>query len=97
MGSERAVELARRIVAEGLSVRQAEALLKDPDPKPRGPSKSPSQAVKDHDTTALESDLADILGLEVEIRDAGGKGEVRLKYATLEQLDDLCRRLTRAG
>jgi ParB family chromosome partitioning protein len=53
--------------------------------------------VKDHDTTALESDLADILGLEVEIRDAGGKGEVRLKYATLEQLDDLCRRLTRAG
>ncbi|MDB5470851.1 MAG: chromosome partitioning protein ParB [Caulobacter sp.] len=97
VGSERAVELARRIVAEGMSVRQAEALLKDPDPKPRGPAKAPSQAVKDHDTTALESDLADILGLEVEIRDAGGKGEVRLKYATLEQLDDLCRRLTRAG
>lgn len=97
VGSEKAVELARRIVAEGMSVRQAEALLKDADPKPRGPSKAPSQAVKDHDTTALESDLADILGLEVEIRDAGGKGEVRLKYATLEQLDDLCRRLTRAG
>ncbi len=97
VGSDKAVELARRIVAEGMSVRQAEALLKDADPKPRGPSKAPSQAVKDHDTTALESDLADILGLEVEIRDAGGKGEVRLKYATLEQLDDLCRRLTRAG
>ncbi len=97
VGSDRAVELARRIVAEGMSVRQTEALLKDPDPKPRGPSKAPSQAVKDHDTTALESDLADILGLEVEIRDAGGQGEVRLKYATLEQLDDLCRRLTRAG
>ncbi|WGM37166.1 ParB/RepB/Spo0J family partition protein [Caulobacter sp. NIBR1757] len=98
VGSDKAVELARRIVAEGMSVRQAEALLKDGgDPKPKGPSKSPSQAVKDHDTTALESDLADILGLEVEIRDAGGKGEVRLKYATLEQLDDLCRRLTRAG
>ncbi len=98
VGSDKAVELARRIVAEGMSVRQAEALLKDGgDPKPRGTSKTPSQAVKDHDTTALESDLADILGLEVEIRDAGGKGEVRLKYATLEQLDDLCRRLTRAG
>lgn len=98
VGSDKAVELARRIVAEGMSVRQAEALLKDVgDPKPKQPSKTPSQAVKDHDTTALESDLADILGLEVEIRDAGGKGEVRLKYATLEQLDDLCRRLTRAG
>jgi ParB family chromosome partitioning protein len=97
VGSERAVELARRIVAEGLSVRQAESLSKDPEPRTKGPSRSPSQAVKDHDTTALESDLADILGLEVEIRDAGGKGEVRLRYATLEQLDDLCRRLTRAG
>ncbi|MCE3289597.1 MAG: chromosome partitioning protein ParB [Caulobacter sp.] len=97
VGSERAVELARRIVAEGLSVRQAESLAKDPEPKAKGPSRSPSQAVKDHDTTALESDLADILGLEVEIRDTGGKGEVRLRYATLEQLDDLCRRLTRAG
>lgn len=97
VGSEKAVELARRIVAEGMSVRQAEALLKDGEARPKGPSKTPSQGVKDHDTTALESDLADILGLEVEIRDAGGKGEVRLKYATLEQLDDLCRRLTRAG
>lgn len=97
VGSDRAVELARRIVAEGMSVRQAEALLKDPETKAKGPAKAPSQAVKDHDTTALESDLADILGLEVEIRDAGGRGEVRLKYATLEQLDDLCRRLTRAG
>ncbi|MDO9336790.1 MAG: ParB/RepB/Spo0J family partition protein [Caulobacteraceae bacterium] len=97
VGSERAVELARRIVAEGLSVRQAEGLAKDPEPRAKAPSRTPSQAVKDHDTTALESDLADILGLEVEIRDAGGKGEVRLKYATLEQLDDLCRRLTRAG
>ena len=81
----------------GLSVRQAEGLAKEPEARPKGPARSASQAVKDHDTTALESDLADILGLEVEIRDAGGKGEVRLKYATLEQLDDLCRRLTRAG
>lgn len=98
VGSDKAVELAKRIVAEGLNVRQVEALMKDGgEAKPKGPAKSPSQAVKDHDTAALESDLADILGLEVEIKDAGGKGEVRLKYATLEQLDDLCRRLTWAG
>ncbi|MBI1404840.1 MAG: ParB/RepB/Spo0J family partition protein [Caulobacter sp.] len=102
VGSEKAVDLARQVVRDGLSVRQTEALVKslaDPKPKTSGGSKPgpASAAVKDHDTTALESDLADILGLEVEIRDTGGRGEVRLKYATLEQLDDLCRRLTRAG
>jgi hypothetical protein len=31
----------------------------------------------------------------VQIRDHDGAGEVRIGYATLEQLDDLCRRLSR--
>ena len=44
-----------------------------------------------------KSDLAEVLGLEVEILDAGGAGELRILYTTLEQLDDLCRRLTRRG
>ena len=52
---------------------------------------------KDHDTASLESDLSEVLGLDVEIRDRGGIGELRIKYATLEQLDDLCRRLTRGA
>ena len=34
--------------------------------------------------------------MKVDIVDRGGAGELRIKYATLEQLDDLCRRLTRA-
>ena len=50
---------------------------------------------KDADTAALEHDLAEVLGLPVEIRDRGGAGELSIRYATLEQLDDLCRRLTR--
>ena len=98
VGCDKAVELAKMVVRDGLSVRQTEALVKaTAEPKLGKPGASRPAAVKDHDTSALESDLADILGVEVEIRDAGGKGEVRLKYATLEQLDDLCRRLTRAG
>ena len=52
---------------------------------------------KDADTRALESDLSDILGLDVEILDRDGAGEIRISYATLEQLDDLCRRLTRTA
>ena len=31
---------------------------------------------------------------DVEVLDKGGVGELRIKYATLEQLDELCRRLT---
>ena len=47
------------------------------------------------DTLALEGDLSEALGLHVEILDKNGIGEVRVKYATLEQLDELCRRLSR--
>ena len=59
--------------------------------KPKAPARP---AAKDTDTQALESDLSDVLGLDVEVIDRGGAGELRIKYATLEQLDDLCRRLT---
>ena len=87
--------LARRIVDEGLNVRQAEALMKEraPSAKPGSSSKRKRNA----DIQSLEQDLADVLGVDVEIRDQDGKGEIRLKYATLEQLDDICRRLTRPG
>ncbi|MGZ3313282.1 MAG: hypothetical protein ACXU8Q_03895 [Caulobacteraceae bacterium] len=54
-----------------------------------------SGAGKDADTLALENDLSDTLGLQVEILDKEGVGEVRIQYATLEQLDEICRRLSR--
>ena len=49
---------------------------------------------KDADTLGLENDLAEVLGLKVEILDREGAGELRIHYLTLEQLDDVCRRLT---
>ena len=86
--------VAEQIVARGLSVRDAENLVRA---KAAGPKKaSGPKRAKDTDTAALEADLEDVLGLSVDITDRGGVGEVRIKYATLEQLDDLCRRLTRA-
>jgi ParB family chromosome partitioning protein len=84
--------LARRIVEEGLNVRQAEALGKARTPEvkaARGPRKS-----RNADIHALEQDLEDVLGVGVEVRDQDGRGELRLKYSSLEQLDELCRRLT---
>lgn len=86
--------LAQAIVEKGLSVRDAEAWAKR---KAGGPAKaSGPRRSKDTDTAALEVDLEDVLGMSVDILDRGGAGELRIKYATLEQLDELCRRLTRS-
>ncbi|MCC7267517.1 MAG: ParB/RepB/Spo0J family partition protein [Caulobacteraceae bacterium] len=85
--------LAQDVVARGLSVRQAEALARRGPPAAK-PSKPSAPVNKDTDTRALEEDLAEVLGLKVDIIDRGGRGELRLEYETLEQLDDLCRRLT---
>ena len=67
--------------------------------KGKSPAKTASLAPpKDADTRALEHDLSAILGLEVEIAHAkGGAGSLSVKYLTLDQLDDICRRLMGAG
>ncbi|MDP1630134.1 MAG: ParB/RepB/Spo0J family partition protein [Caulobacter sp.] len=97
IGSPDPVGLGRVVIDRGLSVRDTEALVKRgaPEKKSAGPARP--RPVMDHDTAALESDLSEVLGLDVEIRDQGGVGELRIRYATLEQLDDLCRKLTRGG
>jgi len=96
VGAPDAFALAREIVERGLNVRETEALTR------RSPAKTSAKAprkggvVRNPDIEALENDLSEILGLEVELLDRGGAGELRLRYATLEQLDDLCRRLMRS-
>ncbi len=85
--------LARRIVEDGLSVRQAEALAQMPAAS-SSPARTPAhQAEKDADTLALEKLLSDVTGLKVVISHKERGGDLRISYRTLEQLDDLCRRL----
>lgn len=84
--------LAKRIVEEGLSVRQAEALAQMPADA-RRETRRPAPAEKDADTQALEKLLSDTIGMKVAIAHKERGGEVRISYRTLEQLDDLCRRL----
>ena len=91
------VALAEKIIAGGLSVREAEALARGGAPKASRPKSASRKPAKDTDTQALEVDLSDALGLDVEVLDKGGVGELRIKYATLEQLDELCRKLTTRG
>lgn len=91
------VTLADQIVSEGLNVRQAEALARRAAEGPRGrkPGNAASGGEGSADVAALEQDLADALGLRVQLADRGGKGELTIAYGNLEQLDDLCRRLMR--
>jgi ParB family transcriptional regulator, chromosome partitioning protein len=87
--------LAEKILLEGLNVRQAEALARRSQGGDGKPKPGKAAIAASPDTAALEQDLADALGLKVSLADRGGKGELTLTYASLEQLDDLCRRLMR--
>jgi ParB family chromosome partitioning protein len=84
--------LAKQIIEDGLSVRQAEALAQQPAAVQKADDK-PARATKDADTVALERLLNDATGLLVSIVHKGQGGEVRVQYKSLEQLDEVCRRL----
>jgi len=93
LSAENPERVAELVVEQQLSVREAEAMVRGKAVGPKkasGPRKS-----KDADTASLEVDLEDALGMSVDVADRGGAGEVRIRYASLEQLDELCRRLMR--
>ncbi|MBO6763429.1 ParB/RepB/Spo0J family partition protein [Maricaulis sp.] len=89
--------LVRIIVEKGLSVREAERLARDAQAGKASDGKAGKASKpgdKDADTRALESDVTARLGLSVDIRHGNKGGEIRVQYKTLEQLDDVCRRLS---
>ncbi len=81
--------IAERIVAQGLSVRDVEKIAQ----KAAGRASRKTSQDKDSDTRALEKTLSNALGLLVTIAHRGDAGEVRIRYKSLDQLDDLCRKL----
>jgi len=89
-----AERIARLIVDKDLSVRQAEAIARDAHRPARAPETKSALTSKHADTQALEQDLSESLGLVVQIADKDGRGEVRIAYKTLEQLDAICRLLS---
>lgn len=90
---------AKRVVAEGLSVRQTEALAHQegvPERAPQKPRSAPKLA-KDADTLALEKRVSDALGLKVSVDHREPGGTVVIKYRDLDQLDEILKRLDSAG
>ncbi|MEL6642607.1 MAG: ParB/RepB/Spo0J family partition protein [Pseudomonadota bacterium] len=88
------VALAREVLKKGLTVRQTEKLAKAGPAAPVAKI-APSQD-KDADTRALEQDLMAVLRMKVSIDHPPGQesGAITIRYKSLEQLDDLCRRMT---
>jgi ParB family chromosome partitioning protein len=89
------VKAAMAVISRGLNVRQTEALV--PSRTPRADGAAKPRSVKDSETVALERDLAERLGLKVEIVFDGKGGSVRIQYRSLDQLDGLIALLMPAG
>jgi ParB family chromosome partitioning protein len=85
---------ARRIVQEGLTVRDIERMAQaDQLALPKAKSTSRTAPEKDPDTLGLEKILEDLLGMTVLISHSDRGGEIKIKYRTIEQLEAVCRRL----
>ncbi|MDQ2877511.1 MAG: ParB/RepB/Spo0J family partition protein [Pseudomonadota bacterium] len=84
--------LAEQVVARGLSVRETEKLARGAKPAVAR-SRSPASP-RDADLAALETQLADLLGLNVRISHGPKGGALTLNYSTLDQLDMICQRLS---
>jgi ParB family transcriptional regulator, chromosome partitioning protein len=90
--------LARAVVDQGLNVRQLEALTQERARKAgKAPKARPRANKKDPDTLALEKRLSDVLGLTVTVMPRGEGGELRIRYRSLDQLDEVIARLQRSA
>jgi ParB family chromosome partitioning protein len=90
--------IAKRIVDEGLNVRQTEALAHEEGVPVRKAQKARGAAKqKDPDTIALEKRVSDALGLTVSVNHRDPGGTVQISYRNLEQLDEVMRRLESGG
>lgn len=95
IGAPDAAALARRVIDEGLSVRETERLARAA--KPRAKAAGERRDGGDADIVALEHQLGDLLGLKVRINHGPKGGTLHLAYTTLDQLDMVCQRLSGEG
>ena len=82
---------AKKVLAEGMSVRQAEDMAREDSGRRKRPKQKKSPP-KDPDTAALERDLTALLGMKVTVDFQGEGGRLSIFYRSVEQLDDLLKR-----
>jgi ParB family transcriptional regulator, chromosome partitioning protein len=84
-------QMAREIVDRGLNVRQVEAMAKQRGAAGKKPSGK--RNMKSADTLALEHRISDALGLIVTLGHREPGGVLQIHYRSLDQLDEVVRRL----
>ena len=91
-----AVELAKRIVKEGLSVRYVENLFHkgDVDEKRKDLLNKKEIKEKDADTVLLEKELSLKLGVKLTINDKNNKGNIKIEYRNIPQRENIIKKLT---
>jgi ParB family chromosome partitioning protein len=91
VGRDDAEAIAKKIVDSQMNVRDVEALVQAGTETVQTTRRVRD---KDADTKAFEKELADILGLKVEIRRGSGEsGVLQIKYGNFDQLDYIRLRL----
>jgi ParB family chromosome partitioning protein len=85
--------IARNVVRDGLSVRQIEAALRAERLGPASGAAKAKVKTKDPDVAALEKALTQRLGLKVTIGAEGDGGSLTIHYRTLDQFDEILKKL----
>lgn len=100
LGSEKAFQLAVKVIKENISVRGTEKLVADEmgrDIQKRGgaPKKQKGFAQKDADLLGLEKQLSDALGMNATFdMKSDSAGKVSIEFKNLDQLDEILKRLS---
>ena len=82
-GKANQIDAARKIVKNGLSVREAEALSKRVSRSPQ------MKTTEDPQISSLQEKLIKSLGTKVRIRNKGKRGKIEIEYYSLDELDRL--------
>jgi ParB family transcriptional regulator, chromosome partitioning protein len=93
IGQPDAERLAEEVVARGLNVRQVEHIARDAAEKGGKPRRMMRRSGKSANVAALEKRISDALGLAVSINESKRGGVLTIRYRSLEQLDEVLRRL----
>lgn len=94
VGVKNAADLAEKIVKSHMSVRKVEELVSQLPQKENVRLPKALNTGKNTDILALEADLKAALGVNVSINSqTQQKGSLVIRYESLEQLDEICKRL----
>ena len=85
------IQIAQRVVQQGLSVREAERLAQNALKPPR--QAAAKIDAPDRDLLRLQEEISDALGARVEIRaNKKGAGKIQIQFGDLDQLDGILQR-----